>query len=244
MELYQQSDIKHIAFIMDGNGRWAKQRNLPRYKGHKAGVDRIIEIVLECLKLHFKVVSFYCFSTENWKRPKSEIKHLFIYLEQFFKSEMPTFFKNGIRINISGDISGLPLDTQRIVNEAVEKTKHLDNLVFNVCLNYSGRQEIFKICRDFAIDCLNNKAKPENINEETIKKYLDIKDLPDIDLLVRTSGEERISNFMLYNLAYSELLFNKSYWPDYNIDMLHNDIEVYMRRNRRFGGVEDGKQEK
>jgi undecaprenyl diphosphate synthase len=241
MEMYEKSNIKHIAFIMDGNGRWAKKRSLPRFLGHKAGVDRIDEIIKECRRLNFEVVSFFCFSTENWKRPQDEIDHLFKYLGDFFVKEMPTLKKLEIRINISGDISRLPKKTQEIVLDSIEETKFFNKMVFNICLNYSGREEIIKMCRDFASDCLNNLAKPEDLNEVSIRKYLYIKDLPDIDLLVRTSGEVRISNFMLYNLAYSEIIFNSIYWPDYTIDALHQDIETYMKRSRRFGGLNDGK---
>ena len=237
MALYQNSDIKHIAFIMDGNGRWAKQRNLPRYLGHKAGVERIDEILEECYNLHFEVVSFFCFSTENWDRPEDEIKHLFSYLEEFFKRRIKDLIKDEIRINISGDISRLPNKTQDIVNKAVNETKDFSKMVFNICLNYGGRAEIVKICKDFASDYKNNKVSLDYLNENTIRDYLYIKNLPDIDLLIRTSGEKRISNFMLYNLAYSEIIFNSKYWPDYTIDELHNDIIDYMNRCRRFGGL-------
>lgn len=240
---YLNSDIKHIAFIMDGNGRWAKQRNLPRTEGHRAGVDRINEIVDECRKLNFKVVSFYCFSTENWKRPKAEIDMLFKYLEIFFKKNIRDMIKKGIKLNISGDISRLPKKTQKVINEALEKTKDLQDMVFNVCLNYSGREEIVKICRDFANDAIKNPEIINDINVDYLRKYTYIGELPDIDLLIRTSGEERISNFMLFNLAYSEFIFNKLYWPDYTVDALHEDIIKFMKRTRRYGGLTDEKEE-
>lgn len=238
---YLNSDIKHIAFIMDGNGRWAKKRNLPRTLGHKAGVERIIDIVKECRRLNFKVVSFYCFSTENWKRPKEEIRMLFKYLGIFFKKEIKTLKELEIKINISGDINPLPEKTKKDIANALNETKDLDKMVFNICLNYSGREEIVKICRDFALDAIKNPDVLNELDSEYLRKYLYIKDLPDIDLLVRTSGEQRISNYMLYNLAYSEMIFNPNYWPDYNVELLHKDIEEYMTRTRRFGGLKDEK---
>lgn len=237
MEIYQKHDITHIAFIMDGNGRWAKNRLLPRHLGHKAGVKKVEDIIDECLNLHIKYVSFYCFSTENWNRPQDEIDHLFKYLEDFFNRKIDEFLAKGIGVVISGEVQGLPLTTQEIVKKACEKTKKCKNLIFNVCLNYGGRREISRICKLFAQDVIDGKKNINELDDKSLSDYLYVKNLPDIDLLIRTSGEQRISNFMLYSLAYSEMIFSDTYWPDYSIKELHDDIEKYMKRNRRFGGI-------
>ena len=226
-------NLKHIAFIMDGNGRWAKLRNLPRHIGHKEGVENVLRIVDECYDLSIFCVSFYCFSTENWNRPKREINHLFNYLELFFKKNLKKMIKKSIKFVVSGDVSKLPEKTQKVINESLEATKDCNKMILNICLNYGGRDEIVRAVKrlkeaNFDID---------ELNEENFKLFLDTKDLPDVDLLIRTSGEERISNFLLYELAYAEFIFNKKYWPEYSTEDLRQDINKFNQRTRRFGGL-------
>ena len=232
-------NLKHVAFIMDGNGRWANERNLPRHLGHKEGVNNVIKIIDECYDLSIFSVSFYCFSTENWNRPKREINHLFTYLNEFFKKNVKKMIKKSIKIHISGDISKLPARTQNVINESVDLTKNCNKMIVNFCLNYGGRDEIIRAIK--RIDEQNFNIN--NLNEENFKLFLDTKDLPDVDLLIRTSGEERISNFLLYELAYAEFIFNNKYWPDYGQQDLIKDIETFKQRNRRYGGLDHGRDE-
>lgn len=235
--------LKHIAFIMDGNGRWAKERNLKRTDGHKVGVKNIITILNECLRLGILCVSFYCFSTENWKRPKKEIDYLFKYLEIFFKDNIDQLVKDGVKINVSGDVSKLKKSTQEIIEKSIYRTKNLNNMVFNICLNYGGRDDIVNASKKIAKDVLENRITIDEIDETLFSKYLYTNSLPEVDLLIRTSGELRISNFLIYQLAYAEFIFNKVKWPDYTIDDLHGDIEIYKTRNRRFGDIINGNKE-
>ena len=230
-------NLKHLAIIMDGNGRWAKSKGKPRFYGHYKGVLNIIKILREAYKLDIFCVSMFCFSTENWNRPKDEIDHLFKYIETFFKKNIDEFIKKEIKINISGDISKLPIDIQKIINESLNKTKNFNKMVFNICLNYGGRDDIVNACKNITNDVINNKINLNDINEISFKNYLYTKDLPDVDLLIRTSGEERISNFLLYQLAYAELIFVEKYWPEFNIKDLHECINIYNKRKRRFGGL-------
>ena len=229
--------INHIAFIMDGNGRWAKKRLMPRTYGHKVACSRIIDIMRALRELNIKVCTLYAFSTENWNRPKDEIDHLFKYIETFFKKNIDEFIKKEIMINISGDILKLPIDIQKIINESLNKTKNFNKMVFNICLNYGGRDDIVNACKNITNDVINNKINLNDINEISFKNYLYTKDLPDVDLLIRTSGEERISNFLLYQLAYAEFIFVGKYWPEFSIKDLHECINIYNKRIRRFGGL-------
>lgn len=231
--------LQHVAFIMDGNGRWAKRRGLPRHLGHKAGCDRIIEIYEECLAQGIKVMSLYAFSTENWNRPKSEIRHLFNYLEIFFKKEIDRIMRDGSQIRTSGDLSKLPLKTQKIIEEAKEKTKDNKNFVLNICLNYGGKDEIVKASKEIAKEVSEGKLAIEDINEDVFASHLYTKGLPDVDLLVRTSGELRTSNYLPWQLAYAEMIFPKTTWPDFTKEEFRKCIDEYYQRNRRFGGIND-----
>ncbi len=235
--------INHIAFIMDGNGRWAKARGLPRYRGHKEACNRIIEVFSYCKEYNIKVMSFYAFSTENWKRPKSEINHLFHYLEVFFKKEMPTLMRDGVKVVVSGDLSKLPLKTQNTCLDAIEKTKNNPNYVFNICLNYGGRDEIVRAAKLIAQDYKNNNIELDKIDNNLFSQYLYTTDLPDVDLMVRTSGEERLSNFLLWQCAYAEFVFTKVHWPDFKKEAFLDCLKEYNHRNRRFGGLNDEKKE-
>ena len=233
-----KNELKHIAFIMDGNGRWAKARHLPRHLGHKAGCDRVTEIYEECVAMGIKAMSLYAFSTENWNRPKDEINHLFNYLEIFFKKEIKRMIKDGTRILASGDLSRLPVKTQKVVYDAIEKTKDGKNFTFNICLNYGGKAEIVRAAKLFAEDV--QKGKDINsLTEEEFEKYLYTNDLPPVDLLVRTSGEQRISNYMLWQLAYSEFIFTPTPWPDFTREELHKCIVEFNSRNRRYGEIKE-----
>ncbi len=234
--------IDHIAFIMDGNGRWAKERGLPRYKGHKEACNRIIEVFNYCKEYDIKVMSFYAFSTENWKRPKAEINHLFNYLEVFFKKEINTLMKDGVKVLISGDISKLPLKTQTTCLEAINKTKDNTNYVFNICLNYGGRDEIVRASKLMHEDIVNKKIDINSIDNSTFANYLYTKGLPDVDLMIRTSGEERLSNFLLWQCAYAEFVFPKVHWPDFKKEAFNDCLKEFNNRHRRYGGLTDEKE--
>lgn len=229
--------LNHIAFIMDGNGRWAKKRLLPRTAGHKEGCKRIIENIRSCLKLGIKAVSLYAFSTENWNRPEKEIELLFKYLKDFFDDYIDEFLEKGVRVMVSGDISRLPQETQDVIIKAINLTKECKVMTFNICLNYGSRQEIVRAAQLFALDVKNGKAEIDDLNNETFKKYLYTNGLPEIDLLIRTSGENRLSNFLLYQLAYAEFVFTPVHWPDFKEKNLIECIQEFETRDRRFGKI-------
>lgn len=229
--------LTHIAFIMDGNGRWAKKRLLPRTAGHKEGCKRIIENIRSCKKLGIKVVSLYAFSTENRNRPLDEIDLLFKYLKEFFNDYIDEFIETKVQIRVSGDITKLPLETQEVINKSIELTKDCDQLVFNICLNYGSRQEIVMAAKKFAVDYKEGKTNLDDLTIETFKDYLHTSKLPDIDLLIRTSGEQRLSNFLLYQLAYAEFIFTPTYWPDFKEKQLIECLREFELRDRRFGAI-------
>ena len=237
-----ENRLTHVAFIMDGNGRWAKRRGLPRHLGHKAGCDRIIEIYEECLAQGVKVMSLYAFSTENWNRPKAEINHLFRYLEIFFKREIKRIIRDGTCIRVSGDISRLPEKTQKVINDAIDKTKDLTNFYFNICLNYGGKAELVRAASLFAQDVKNGKYSPNDLDEELFENYLYTKGLPPVDLLIRTSGELRTSNYLPWQLAYAEFIFPEIPWPDFTKEEFRKCIDIYNERNRRFGSINEKEQ--
>lgn len=231
------TNLKHIAFIMDGNGRWAKLRNKPRYIGHKKGVSNVLKIMRECYKLNIKNVSFFCFSTENWNRPQKEVDHLFDYLEDFFNKNIKEMMEKDIKLVVSGDVSKLRKSSQDVVYKCLDLTKNNKTMIFNVCLNYGGRDDIIFGIKNLFKEIKENDFDLKDLNEEAFKKYLYTKDMPDVDLLIRTSGEERISNFMLYQLAYAEFIFTKTYWPDFDVNQLHECIDIFNSRTRRFGKI-------
>ena len=239
----ENKKLRHVAFIMDGNGRWAKARNLPRHLGHKAGCERIIEIYEECLAQEIEVMSLYAFSTENWNRPKDEIKHLFQYLEIFFKKEIDRIDRDGARVVISGDISPLPQKTQKVINNALERTKNNKKFYLNICLNYGGKDEIVRAAKALALEVKENKIQIEDINEELFEKHLYTKDLPPVDLLIRTSGELRTSNYLPWQLAYAEFIFPKTPWPDFSKEEFRKCLDEYYLRDRRFGAIDGKKKE-
>lgn len=235
-----EKELKHIAFIMDGNGRWAKKRGLPRHLGHKKGCEVVIDIYEGCLENGLEAMSLYAFSTENWNRPKDEIDHLFDYLAIFFKKNIKRIIKDGSRVLVSGDLSRIPEKTRNIILDSIDKTKDLKNFTFNICLNYGGKDEIIRATKKIAEEVKENKLALNDINEKMFENYLYTKDLPPVDLLIRTSGEMRTSNFLLWQLAYAEFIFTKTHWPDFNKKELVECIEEFKTRNRRYGGIKDG----
>ena len=236
-EITLNKPIEHVAIIMDGNGRWAKERGLPRTKGHKEAFDRIIEIFDYCADYDIKVLSLYAFSTENWKRPKSEISFLFKYLEIFFKREIGRIMKDGTRIVISGDISKLPEKTRKTTEKAVEMTKDNKGIVLNICLNYGGKEELTRAARLIAKEVKEGKLNIEDITEEVMENHLYTAGLPNVDLMIRTSGEIRTSNFLPWQIAYAEYVFTPVYFPDFKRKEFVDCLIEYNKRNRRYGGL-------
>lgn len=234
--------LKHILFIMDGNGRWAKNRLLPRTAGHLAGVKRIKEIVDECfLTYQIPYVSLFCFSSENWNRPEAEVSTLFKLLKEFFSSNIEDFKSKGVKIRVVGDLADkrIPTDILNTINEAMEETKELNKYNFTVLFNYGGRQDVVQATKRFASLYKEGKVELDSLNVKSFEDYLWTKDLPDVDLMVRTSGELRVSNCYLYQLAYAEMEFPKTYWPDYSVKSLKESLDDFYGRNRRFGAIKE-----
>lgn len=229
--------LDHIAFIMDGNGRWAKLRGLPRYLGHKEACERLGLILSLVRYYHIKYASFYAFSTDNWNRPQDEIDHLMDYLEEFFKRELPTLKELNTRILISGDITRLRPSTKKACEDAMKMTEENDGYYVNICLNYGGKDEIVRAAKLFAEDYKNNKVTLDSLTEDNFYQYLYLPSFPPVDCMIRTSGEERISNFMLYRLAYAELVFTEVKWPDFKEDAFVDCLKEFASRHRRFGGL-------
>lgn len=227
----------HIAIIMDGNGRWAKERLLPRTLGHKAGVEAIRSVIKEGSNLGVKHITLYAFSTENWKRPKLEVEALMNLLNTYLKKELKELHENNVKITTIGDIEVLPIKSLEAVNNAINTTKYNTGLNLNIALNYGSRNDIKNAVVDIVKNCKSGKIDIEDINEDMISNYLSTKSIPDPDLIIRTSGEQRISNFLLWELAYSEFYFTDVYWPDFNEEELRKAIYVYQSRDRRFGGL-------
>lgn len=234
--------LKHILFIMDGNGRWAKKRLLPRTAGHLAGVKRIKEIVDECfLTYQIPYVSLFCFSSENWNRPEAEVSTLFKLLKEFFSSNIEDFKSKGVKVRVVGDLADkrIPTDILNTINEAMEETKELNKYNFTVLFNYGGRQDVVQATKRFASLYREGKVELDSLNVKSFEDYLWTKDLPDVDLMVRTSGELRVSNCYLYQLAYAEMEFPKTYWPDYSVKSLKESLDDFYGRNRRFGAIKE-----
>jgi undecaprenyl diphosphate synthase len=234
-----EKKLDHVAFIMDGNGRWAKLRGLPRYLGHKEACNRIIELFEVCREVKIKYMSFYAFSTENWNRPQEEIDHLMDYLEQFFHKEIDYLDSVGTRIVVSGDLSRIRPRTREICYQAIERTKKNDTWFINICLNYGGRDELVRAAKKVTLDYAAGKLKLEDLNEESFKRYFWVPELPDVDLMIRTSGEERLSNYLLYQNAYAEMVFTPVKWPDFKRNAFIDCLKEYQNRNRRFGGLKN-----
>jgi len=228
---------KHIAIIMDGNGRWAKERNLPRAMGHKAGVETIREIVKECSNLGVKYLTLYAFSTENWNRPQDEVNTLMNLLIQYLVKEFEELHSNNVIINSIGDITKLPIQCQNELKYAYAKTKNNTGLTLNLALNYGGRNEIVTAFKSIYDDIKSGKIKENDINEETLSRHLYTAGMPDPDIIIRPSGELRLSNFLLWQCAYSEFWFSNIKWPDFKKEDLHEAIYDFQMRDRRFGKI-------
>ncbi|CUN69699.1 isoprenyl transferase [Clostridium sp. NSJ-49] len=228
---------KHIAIIMDGNGRWAKKRKLPRSMGHKAGVETIRKILKEADRLGVEYMTLYAFSTENWKRPKDEVEALMKLLVQYLTNEVEALHQNGVVLRILGDVDALPDQVKNKIYEAIELTKDNKGIVLNVAFNYGGRDEIVRAVKNIASDIESGKINKENIDEDLFNNYLYTKNSPDPDLIIRPSGEQRISNFLLWQCAYSEFWYSNVNWPDFSESDLQKAIYDYQNRDRRFGGV-------
>lgn len=227
----------HVAIIMDGNGRWAKRRGLPRNMGHLQGA-RVVEQILEDadhMGIHYLTV--YAFSTENWSRPENEVKALMNLLRNYMRTSLAKCAKNNVCIRVIGDKSRLDADIQDAIAVLEEATRNNTGIHFQIAINYGGRDEIRRAVQQIAVSCKEGTLAPEDINDRLIGDYLDTKDIPDPDLMIRTCGEERISNFLLWQLAYSELYFTNATWPEFTAEELENAIISYNKRVRRFGGL-------
>lgn len=239
--MIQKEDIditklpRHIAIIMDGNGRWAKKQGLLRVKGHSKGTDAVRETVEACAELGVEYLTLYAFSTENWKRPKFEVDTLMKLLVSSLKKEIKTLQKNNISLNAIGSLNNLPDKAQKELAEVIQKTQNNNRLKLTLALSYGSREEIVKTVQEIAEKVKKNLISPHLINETVINEHLFTRDLPDVDLLIRTSGEQRISNFLLWQIAYSELYFTPVLWPDFNKNHLYQALHNYQKRERRFG---------
>jgi undecaprenyl diphosphate synthase len=229
----------HVAIIMDGNGRWARARGLPRIAGHRQGAEAVRATVRNCADLGISYLTIYAFSSENWKRPASEVDDLMGLLRLYIRRELAGLGREGVRIRFIGNRSRLDSDINRLIVESEESTKNNTGLNFTVALNYGGRQEILEAVRLFAEDVRAGAHDPEDISEKLLQGYLQSQDIPDPDLLIRTSGEQRLSNFLLWQSAYTEFLFTSILWPDFKREHLEQAIQEYQRRERRYGGSGD-----
>ena len=227
----------HIAIIMDGNGRWAKSRFLPRTAGHKAGVETIRKVVKEADRLGIQYLTLYAFSTENWKRPKLEVDALMNLLVTYLRNEIDELHKNNVKLTAVGDFEKLPEACVKELHSAMDKTKDNTGLHLNLALNYGGRNDIREAVVEIAKEYKEGKISLEDITEERIKKHLSTGEIPDPDLVIRTSGEQRLSNFLLWDIAYSEFYYTYIHWPDFDGEELEKAIYAYQKRDRRFGGV-------
>jgi undecaprenyl diphosphate synthase len=228
---------RHIAVIMDGNGRWAKLRHKRRVEGHRAGIDSVRDVVETSARLGLEVLTLYAFSVENWKRPAAEVSTLMGLLKRYLRMELETLLRNNIRFQVIGRIGDLPAEVQRELQRAMERTRRETGLVFNIALNYSGRAEITDSVQRLLADVVANGKDPASISEETLGSYLYTAGQPDPDLLIRTSGEMRVSNFLLWQIAYAEIWVTDVLWPDFRRKHLLQAIADYQKRERRYGGI-------
>lgn len=226
---------RHIAVIMDGNGRWAKKQGLLRAAGHKRGTQAVRETVEGCAELGIEHLTLYAFSTENWNRPKKEINVLMNLLVSSLKKEIKTLQKNDVSLRAIGNIETLPQKAQKELKEVIQQTKDNKRLRVTLALSYGAREEILKTVREISLKVKNNIISPDEIDESYINKHLYTHDMPDVDLLIRTSGEQRVSNFLLWQIAYAEFYFTDLLWPDFKKKNLHEAIYNYQKRERRFG---------
>jgi undecaprenyl diphosphate synthase len=228
---------RHVAIIMDGNGRWAAARGLPRGEGHRRGVEALRRTVRAAGELGIDILTIFAFSSENWSRPQTEIRDLLGLLRRFIRNDLAELHLNNIRVRVIGERQGLTPDVASLLNEAEEMTRDNDGLTLVVAFNYGARQEIARAARRLAEEVKAGSLVSSDITAERLSEYLDIPDLPDPDLIIRTSGEQRLSNFLLWQSAYSELVFVPTFWPDFDRAALELAISEYRRRERRFGGI-------
>jgi undecaprenyl diphosphate synthase len=230
---------KHIAIIMDGNGRWAKKRRMPRTYGHKKGSENLKTIAIACHDLGIKALSVYAFSTENWNRPKEEIDYLMNLPSEFEETFKGQFEEHDIRVMFSGRRDRFNQTIQDLIERVEEKTKDRQGMILNICFDYGGQFELTEALKQIAQEVKNDDLTIKDITEDTIANHLYTKDLPPLDLMIRTSGEQRISNFLLWQIAYAEFIFTKTYWPAFNEKQLYKAIKAFQKRTRRFGGLKE-----
>lgn len=228
---------QHVAIILDGNGRWAKKKHLPRNMGHVQGSKAVERIIEDAYDLGIKYLTVYAFSTENWKRPKDEVDALMKLLRDYLKNCIKRANKNNMKVRVIGDVTGLSQDLQDKIQQLEEASKNNTGINFTIALNYGSRDEMVRAMKCMAEDIQAGRIQKEDITETSFQNYLDTRELPDPDLMIRTSGEERLSNFMLWQLAYTEFYFTDVLWPDFNKKELKKAIEYYNGRDRRFGGI-------
>ncbi|MFU8819631.1 MAG: isoprenyl transferase [Desulfurivibrio sp.] len=234
--MVDQSQLpRHIAIIMDGNGRWARQRGKPRIMGHQAGVGSVQEVVRCARELEIKALTLYAFSTENWQRPGSEVENLMGLLQTYLESQLDKMLQNQVRLRTCGRIERLPAKVRQVLEKTVAKTAANEGLILNLALSYGSRDELLRATRHLAREAAEGRLRPDEINEELFSAQLDSAGLPDPDLLIRTGGEARLSNFLLWQLSYSELHFTKVLWPDFGREDFLAAIADYQQRQRRFG---------
>jgi undecaprenyl diphosphate synthase len=224
---------QHVAIIMDGNGRWARQRGLPRIAGHRAGTENLRRVIQACVDYGIKILTVYAFSTENWARPQEEVAALMKLMPQVIYRELDSLHQNEVRIRHLGSLAELPVELQARIRHALELTAANTGLILNVALNYGGRQEIVRAVRAMLLE----GQTPEQVTEESLGRHLDTGGLPDPDLIIRTAGEMRLSNFLLWQAAYAELYSTPTYWPDFGPEEFHRALVAYGRRSRRYGGL-------
>jgi undecaprenyl diphosphate synthase len=225
--------------IMDGNGRWAKKRALNRIRGHREGVESVRDIVRACREIGIEFLTLYAFSTENWLRPALEVSALMRLLKEFLESELSEMMENGIRLTAIGDIGRLPEDVLNVLHEVMERTRENQGMVLNLALSYGGRDEIVRAAQNIAIQVKEGRLHPEEISKEVFSNYLDTHGMPEPDLLIRTSGEMRISNFLLWQIAYAEIFVTQTLWPEFRREELIRILHDYQDRERRFGMTGD-----
>ena len=226
---------QHLAVIMDGNGRWAKQKGMFRYMGHENGTKAVRDIVEACAEINIPYLTLYAFSTENWNRPKIEVELLMKLLVNSLKKEIKTLQDNNIKLNAIGNLDALPKRARKELSDVMAKTENNERMTLTLALSYGSREEITKTIKEISLKVKNNLISPSDISESLIDNHLYTRNLPDVDLLIRTSGEQRISNFLLWQIAYAELYFTETLWPDYTKDHLFEAILNYQNRERRFG---------
>ncbi|RMF42040.1 MAG: isoprenyl transferase [Deltaproteobacteria bacterium] len=229
----------HLAIIMDGNGRWARQRNLPRIAGHRRGVRVVRDVVQECHRLGVRFLTLYAFSSENWGRPDDEVSGLMDLLASYLKSELELMLKNRISLRVIGELDRLPKNVRMMLEETVEKTSDNRDMVLTLALSYGARNELVRAMRRMAGLVQAGMLAPGEVTEDLVDNLLDTRDMPDPDLLIRTSGEMRVSNFLLWQLAYAEMVFTPVLWPDFDRGELHRCLNEFSQRERRFGLTDD-----